>query len=96
MIVKDKAVIKALAMIAQIGISMLTPIFLCLFLGYFIDQHFNTKVWIIVFLFLGIIVAFRNVYYLTKQFYAKEKEREDAELKYFEDLKREREQNKKL
>ena len=42
-----------------------------------------------VLLFLGIAAAFRNVYYLLKPFYAKDKAREDAELAYIERLKAE-------
>lgn len=90
---KNKNVVKALAMITQVGISMMTPILLCIFIGYQLDKHFHTKYWFIIFMVLGILAAFRNVYYMTKQFYAKDKAREDAELKYMEDLKREARQN---
>lgn len=90
---KDKNVAKGIAMITQIGITMITPILLCIFIGYQLDKHFSTKYWFIVFMVLGILAAFRNVYYITKQFYAKDKAREDAELKYFEDLKRQGREN---
>lgn len=86
---KDKNVAKGIAMISQIGITMMTPILLCIFIGYQLDKHFETKIWFIIFMVLGIITAFRNVHYITKQFYAKDKAREDAELKYIEELKRE-------
>lgn len=86
---KDKNVIKALALVSQLGISMMVPILLCIFIGYQLDKHFQTKFWFILFMVLGVLSAFRNVYYMTKQFYAKDKAREDAELKYIEDLKRE-------
>lgn len=89
----NKNVMKGLAMVTQIGISMMTPILLCIFIGYQLDKHFQTKYWFIVFMVLGILSAFRNVYYMTKQFYAKDKAREDAELKYMEDLKKEARRN---
>lgn len=83
----NRSLIKALAMITQIGLSMLTPIFLCVFGGRWLDETFQTKYWLIILLILGVLAAFRNVFYLTKSFYAKDKEREDAELQYFESLK---------
>ncbi len=80
---------KGIIMITQIGITMLVPIFLCIFIGYQLDHYFQTGGWFFVFLILGILSAFRNVYVLTKQFYAKDKAREDAELKYLKGLKQE-------
>lgn len=88
-----KAVWKALAMITQIGISMMVPIFLCLFLGIKLDQWFNTNWVVLIFLILGIAAAFRNVYHMTRTFYAKDKTKEEAELNYYEDLRKEREKN---
>ncbi len=84
---KSNDVVKGIIMITQIGLTMLVPIFLCVFIGYQMDHHFHTGFWLIIFLVLGVMAAFRNVYVLTKQFYAKDKSREDAEIRYFEDLK---------
>lgn len=86
---KNSDVIKGIIMITQIGLTMLVPIFLCVFIGYQLDRYFKTSIWFIVFLILGMLAAFRNVYVLTKQFYAKDKAREDAELRYIEGLKKE-------
>lgn len=84
---KDKRVFKAITMITQISISMMVPVFLCIFIGYQIDQKFSTNYWFLIFMALGFLASIRNVYYLTKSFYSKDKEREDAQMKYFEDLK---------
>lgn len=86
----DKKVWKAVVMITQIGITMLVPIFLCLFVGMKLDKWLDTNFITVIGIFLGILAAFRNVYIMTKQFYAKDKAREDAELKYFQDLKQQR------
>lgn len=86
---QNSKVIKALMLITQLGISMMVPIFLCVFAGNFIDKKAGTSFVMPVFLFLGIAAAFRNVYYLLKPFYAGDKEREDAELAYIERLKAE-------
>ncbi len=88
-----KSVWKGLVMLTQIGISMMVPIFLCLFLGIKIDQWLNTNWLVLIFLGLGIGAAFRNVYHLTKTFYAKDKAKEDAQQQYYEQMKKEREKN---
>ena len=85
---KNNDVVKGIIMISQIGITMLVPIFLCVFVGVSLDRHFQTSFWFLLFLIMGFMAAFRNVYVLTKQFYAKDKAREDAELRYLEELKK--------
>lgn len=89
-----KAVIKGITMITQIGISMMVPIFLCVFLGLKLDEWLNTNFLVFVFLLLGIVTAFRNIYILTKSFYAKDKKREEEELRYYEEMKQQREKAK--
>lgn len=86
---RNNKVIKALMLVSQLGISMMVPIFLCVFAGSFLDKKAGTSCFFSIFLFLGIAAAFRNVYYLLKPFYAKDKAREDAELAYIERLKEE-------
>lgn len=86
---RNSKVIKALMLVTQLGISMMVPIFLCVFAGSFIDKKAGTGCFMPILLILGIAAAFRNVYYLLKPFYAKDKAREDAELAYIERLKAE-------
>lgn len=86
---RNSKVIKALMLVTQLGISMMVPIFLCVLIGGFIDKKAQTGYFLPIFLVLGIAAAFRNVYYLLKPFYAKDKAREDAELAYIERLKAE-------
>ncbi len=90
---RNNKVIKALLLISQLGISMMVPIFLCVYAGNFLDEKLNTGFFMPLLLVLGIAAAFRNVYYLLKPFYAKDKAREDAELAYIERLKAEGKQN---
>ena len=85
----DKGISKGIVMVSQIGVTMLTPILLCVYVGYQLDKRLSTSYWFIIFLVLGFLTAFRNVFYMTKQFYAKDKEKEDRELEYIEGLKRE-------
>lgn len=80
---------KTFTMLSQIGISMMVPVFLCVWFGSFLEEKFGTAFLFPVFLILGFLSAIRNVYILTRTFYAKDKAREDAELAYIENLKKE-------
>ena len=91
---KKNKIAESLMMISQISISMMVPIFLCLFFGIKLNEWLETKFFVPVFLFLGMGAAIRNVYYITKSFYAKDKKREDDELAYIENLKKAGERNK--
>lgn len=68
----NRQVGQAFAMIFQVGISMMTPIFLCVAAGYWLDQYFHTQCWFLILVFLGIAAGFRNTYYLLKGFFVKE------------------------
>ena len=90
---RNNKVIRALLLISQLGISMMVPIFLCVYAGNFLDEKLHTGFLMPLLLALGIAAAFRNVYYLLKPFYAKDKAAEDAGLAYIERLKEEGRQN---
>lgn len=91
---KKGGIARSFMMISQISISMLVPIFLCLFFGIKLNEWLGVNLFVPVFLFLGMGAAVRNVYHLTKGFYAKDKKREDEELAYIENLKKAGERNK--
>ncbi len=84
---RKNGVWKALTMVTQVSISMLSPIFLGCALGWWLDHHFGTQYWFLIFLVLGVGAAFRNVYMLTRSFYYKDMQKEHARMKYLEDLK---------
>ncbi len=88
-----KKVFKALTMITQIGISMMVPVFLCLMFGKWLDRLFHTQGIILVMLLIGIGAAFRNVYIITKSFYAADMEKEHEQLDYIRGLKEYSKQN---
>ncbi len=90
----NKDIRKSLMMVSQISISLLVPIFLCLFLGVYLNELCSTIYFVPVFLLLGIGAAIRNIYYLTKSLYMKEKKKEDEELAYIENLKKAGERNR--
>ena len=91
---KRSGIARSIMMISQISISMLVPIFLCLFFGIKLNEWLDTVYFVPIFLFLGMGAAVRNVYHLTKSFYAKDKKREDDELAYIENLKKAGERNR--
>ena len=84
---KDRTILRCFAMISQIGISMMVPMFLCAGIGWWLDKQFHTQVWFLVMLFLGMGAAFRNVYLLTKSFYSEDMRKEHERLQYIQDLK---------
>lgn len=63
------SVYQSFAMITQFGISMLVPIFLCSFLGWYLDQWLSTDYLFVVLFFVGALAGFRNIYILAKKIY---------------------------
>lgn len=62
----NKNVYRTLALITQVGISMLAPIFLCAFLGVFLEEHAGGP-WFIPLFILGCAAGFRNCWVLIKK-----------------------------
>lgn len=73
-----KQVFKMIALISQIGITMLSSVFVCGLIGYYIDNRFETHTFL-VFLVLGIAGGYRAVYSLIKQFIGKKEVQEHEE-----------------
>lgn len=63
----DKSVIRALSMITQFSINMLVPVFVCAFLGIFIDRMAGTSFWVVILFFAGALAGFRNIYIFAKK-----------------------------
>ena len=61
-----KDVYRNIAMITQLGISMLAPIILCVFVGYQLDDRFGWHT-VIPLLILGILAGCRNTWLLVKE-----------------------------
>ena len=61
-----KEIVKSITLISQLGILMVTTIFISILIGIYLDKFFNTNVtFTLIFSFLGILAAFRNMYYYT-------------------------------
>ena len=62
---QSRKVYRLLAMITQFGINMLVPIFMCSFLGMYLDRKLGTSFIMIVLFFIGAAAGFRNIYILA-------------------------------
>lgn len=69
----DHQVMRMLFLISQIGITILTTIFLSMGIGYLVDRYFHTHlmVW---FLVLGVLAGFKSAYALIKRFIGRDNE----------------------
>ena len=57
---------KSLAFLSSVGITMVAATFVGLAMGYYLDKWLETDPWMtLIFLFLGIVSGFRNIYILT-------------------------------
>lgn len=65
----ERTVYRALVTVSQFGINMLVPIFLCSFLGIFLDRKLGTSYWMVILFFIGALAGFRNVFLLAKKIY---------------------------
>ena len=74
-----KSVYKSLAMISQVGIAMLVPIFLCCMLGLFLRNNFGIPAFLPLF-FVGALAGMRNVYIMLSAIF-KEDERKKNDRK---------------
>lgn len=73
-----KSVLRSLTMVTQLGFSVLTPIFLCLWIGYLIDQYTGWKT-IVIFLIIGTISGGKCAYDMVKKVLKAEEKEEAAE-----------------
>ena len=62
-------VYQALMMISQFAVNMLVPIFICSFIGIFLDRKFGTSFWMVTLFFVGALAGFTNVFRFAKRIY---------------------------
>ena len=73
-----KKVYQTLALISQLGISMIAPVILCTVLGVYLDEKFSLSLTIPL-IILGILAGGRNVYALVRHTSKQIAEEEDEE-----------------
>lgn len=70
----NRSVYQALTMIGQFGINMLVPVFICSFLGMFLDRRLGTDFLIIIFFFVGALAGGVNVFRFARRIYMSDAE----------------------
>lgn len=78
-----KCVFRSLSLVMQLGLSVVTPIFLCIFAGGYIDSRFGTKT-MLPFLILGTLAGGRSAYVLVQRMIAAEKNEDERERERLE------------
>ena len=71
-------ILRMLSLISQLGITMLTSVFLCMFIGLWIDRNFSTHVFLL-FLILGVLGGIRGIYSLIHQYIDDDSREDDDE-----------------
>ena len=76
--IQDKSYLNSLSQAGTIGLHMVSGIAVGVLIGYFLDQWLDTSPWLTgVFLVIGIIAGFKNVYVDTKRLIAKQKQEDE-------------------
>ena len=61
---EKREVISNFALVSQLGIIMVTTIFISVLIGLYLDKWFQTTfIFTLIFSVLGVLAAFRNMYY---------------------------------
>ncbi|MDD6491568.1 MAG: AtpZ/AtpI family protein [Firmicutes bacterium] len=68
----NRSVYQALTMIGQFGINMLVPVFICSFLGMFLDRKLGTNFLVVILFFVGAVAGGYNVYRFARQIFQSE------------------------
>jgi ATP synthase protein I len=65
---ETKKYIKLLAQVSTMGLSMVLALVISIAIGYYLDQWFKTSPWFfLIFMVLGIVAGFRNIYVIMKR-----------------------------
>ena len=72
----NSEVLKAFAMITQIGLSLMTVMAISLYIGYWLDKLCGTRFIIIIMMFIGMGASVRNIIMLAKSFAEKDSKTE--------------------
>lgn len=62
----DKSVFQTIALISQLGFSIVVPIVLCTFVGTYLERKFSISITVLL-IILGVLAGVRNAYVLMKQ-----------------------------
>ncbi len=74
-----KEIFNALAMVMQIGLSMMTCMGISFAIGYYLDQALGTKFWVMIMLVIGIMASIRSLFILTGKIVSTEDDQKRAQ-----------------
>lgn len=63
---KQKTIVKTFSMVTQLGISVLTPVILCTWIGLKLEEKFAFP-FTVLFIILGVLAGGRNAFVLVRQ-----------------------------
>lgn len=76
---KSKAILDVVGDVGTLGTHMVASTFVGLAIGYFLDKWLGTKPWLLLlFLLVGIVAGFKNMYEQAMRILARENKRHDA------------------
>ena len=75
---QKKSGLSNLVLITQLGINVLTPVFLCVLAGVWVDKRFGTST-VLIFLILGVLAGGLSAYRTAKNTIDMEKKEQDKE-----------------
>jgi ATP synthase protein I len=59
---KKNQIFRNIALISQLGINIMVPVFMCLLIGKGLDRLTGSSLWIIVMLVIGVLAGARSAY----------------------------------
>ena len=77
-----RQLMRSLGFLSSLGISMVASSFIGLFIGYYLDKWLGTSPWMtLIWLVIGIISGFRNIFILTRRALREQDQEEEQDQK---------------
>lgn len=65
---KERHALRMLLLVSQIGITMMVPVFFCVFVGRFISDKTGHPILFLLFLLIGVLAGFRSSWQIISRF----------------------------
>ncbi len=80
---------RTLGFLSSVGISMVAATFIGLAMGHYLDKWLDTGPWLtLIFLLLGIVSGFRNIFILTSRELRRQQQSDDSDADRTDDEQR--------